>query len=463
MHESLRARLTLWYAGVLALVILLFGGAVGYQAWRSSLASLDQELTVHARLVAAAVAPAGDGRFDVDLPAEAIEYFRQEETRPYYAIWTAAGELVDRSDESGTTDGPPAAGARTVSGRREVAVPASAGTTVVVGRDLSSHRSAAWSLAASIALAGLAALAVAVGGGWFLAGRALAPIRRISVAAQAMVAGDLAARIPVERTESELEQVAFALNEAFDRLCEALERQRRFTADASHELRTPVSVMRAELDWALGRDRPIDAYRESLEVCRRATARIEETIEALLRTSRAEAETLGGTKDMVLLRSLTDDVAGSLEPLAQSRGIAIEVKGADLQVAGNPVLLREALSNVVVNAIKYNKPGGTVVIDLQQDRAAGMIEVSDTGIGIPEWAVPRVFDRFFRVDEARGRETGGAGLGLSVAQAIVTAHGGSVSCTSRMGVGSVFRISLPLAADQGASSELLDWSGGVRK
>jgi heavy metal sensor kinase len=315
---------------------------------------------------------------------------------------------------------------------------------VVVGRDLSAHRSAAWSLAASIMLAGLAALAVAVGGGWFLAGRALAPVRRISRVAEAMVAGDLGARIPVERTESELEQVASALNQAFDRLGDALERQRRFTADASHELRTPVSVMRAELEWALGRERGAEEFRRSLEVCRRATARIEDTIESLLRTARAEAASPGEPREPILLQSLTADVADSLGPLAQARGVTIEVKGADVRVAADPALLREALSNVVVNAIQYNKPGGTVVIDVQHEESAGLIEVSDTGIGIPEWAVPRVFDRFFRVDAARGRETGGVGLGLSVAHAIVAAHGGNLSCTSRIGVGSVFRISLPV-------------------
>src|SRR5262245_3478084 len=444
MRESLRARLTLWYAAVLALVIGLFGGAVGYQAWRSSLASLDQELAMHARLVASAVASAADGRFDVDLPVEAIEYFRQDEPQPYYVIWTLAGELVDRSDEAGSASGPPAQGARTVAGRREVAVPGSAGTTVVVGRDLSAHRSAAWSLAASIMLAGLAALAVAAGGGWFLAGRALAPVRRISRVAEAMVAGDLGARIPVERTESELEQVASALNQAFDRLGDALERQRRFTADASHELRTPVSVMRAELDWALGRERGAEEFRRSLEVCRRAPARIEDTFESLLRTARAEAASPGEPREPILLQSLTADVADSLGPLAQARGVAIELKGSDVRIAADPTLLREALSNVVVNAIQYNKPGGTVVIHVQHEESAGLIEVSDTGIGIPEWAVPRVFDRFFRVDEARGRETGGVGLGLSVAHAIVVAHGGHLSCTSRIGVGSVFRISLPL-------------------
>jgi two-component system, OmpR family, sensor kinase len=452
MRESLRARLTMWYAGVLALVIVLFGGAVAYQAWRSSLASLDQELAMHARLVATAVAPVNDGRFDVDLPVEAIEYFRQDEPRPYYVIWTSVGELVDRSDEDGSAVPPPAPGARTVSGRREVSVSASAGTTVVVGRDLSSQRSAAWSLAASIALTGLAALAVAIGGGWFLAGRALAPVRRISRVAQAMVAGDLAARIPVERTESELEQVASALNQAFDRLGDALERQRRFTADASHELRTPVSVIRAELDWALARERAQGDYQRSLEVCRRAAARIEETIEALLRTARAESGSPSEAREPILLQSLTADVADSLGPLAQARGVVIELKGSDVRIAADPALLREALSNVVVNAIEYNKPGGSVVIHVQREESAGLIEVSDTGIGIPEWAVPQVFDRFFRVDEARGRGPGGAGLGLSVAHAIVTAHGGNLSCTSRVGVGSVFRISLPLTTNQKATA-----------
>jgi signal transduction histidine kinase len=179
-------------------------------------------------------------------------------------------------------------------------------------------------------------------------------------------------------------------------------------------------------------------------VCRRATARIEDTIESLLRTARAEAASPADPREPILRQSLTADVADSLAPLAQTRGVTIELKGADVQIAADPTLLREALSNVVVNAIQYNKPGGTVVIDVQREEAAGLIEVRDTGIGIPEWAVPRVFDRFFRVDEARGRETGGVGLGLSVAHAIVAAHGGNLSCASQVGVGSVFRISLPL-------------------
>jgi signal transduction histidine kinase len=272
-----------------------------------------------------------------------------------------------------------------------------------------------------------------------------------------MVAGDLAARIPVERTESELEQVASALNEAFDRLHSALERQRRFTADASHELRTPVSVMRAELEWALGRERTLADYRQSLEVCRRATTRIEETVDSLLSTARAEAGAASDVREPILLQSLSADVAGSLGPLAQERGVAIDVRGSDVKVSADRTLLREALSNVVANAIQYNKRGGQVVIDVQADESAGRIEVSDTGIGIPEWAVPRVFDRFFRVDEARSRETGGAGLGLAVAHAIVAAHGGSLSCTSRVGIGSVFRISLP-RSPLGASGHATPWS-----
>jgi signal transduction histidine kinase len=447
MADSLRFRLILWHAGVLALVVASFGAAVSCQAWRSAIASLDRELLAHAHLVAAAVRPAGEGRLDVDLPPEAVAYFRQDVQRPYYGIWTSDGTLVDSSDAGNSASDPPHPGARTMDGRREVTVSQPGGAAILVGRDLSAQTAAAWSLGVNIALAGLAAVVAAIGGGWFVAGRALAPIDRISRAAGAMAAGDLAARIPVDRTESELEDVAGALNVAFDRLRLALDQQRRFTADASHELRTPLSVARAELEWALGRDRSPGEYRQSLLVCLRAADRIEQTVEALLRTSRADASEAIHRGDRVGIESLAADIAGSLGPLAHARGVALEVKGGDFPVAADRGLLREALSNVVANAIQYNRRGGRVVIEIQRGEEIGLVNVADTGIGIPEWAVPRVFDRFFRVDEARGRDRGGAGLGLSVARAIVAAHRGTISCASREGSGTVFSISLPVQGD----------------
>jgi signal transduction histidine kinase len=296
----------------------------------------------------------------------------------------------------------------------------------------------------SVVLAGLATLAVAIFGGWFVAGRALAPIKRITNAARAMSAGDLGARIAVERTESELEQVASTLNDAFDRLRLAVEQERRFTADASHELRTPISVMRAEAEWALSRDRSVQQYKDALIVCRRATLRMQDTVERLLALVRGEA---GSRFDPapVAMRSLIDDAVAWLAPVAQERGVRVSVTAAPFTVMGDAEQLREALNNVVANGILYNKAGGSVTIAARESGGMARIEVVDTGIGIPPESVPHVFDRFFRVDKARSREIGGSGLGLSIARTIVTTHGGDITCTSEPGVGSVFVISLPIA------------------
>jgi two-component system OmpR family sensor kinase len=443
-RESLRVRLVLWYAAVLASVVAIYGGAVCYQAWRSLLSALDAELQGAALQVAASLRPAGDDQFDVDLSPRIVDFFRQNDNPPYYAIWNPRGELIDRSDVSDVQQRPPRSGPRTIDGRREVSVTALSGAVVLVGRSLADVSARQRSLILNVALVGIATLALAVVGGWFVASRSLAPIARISRVAQAMSAGELGARIPIEHTETELGQVASSLNDAFDRLQDAIEQQRRFTADASHELRTPISVIRAELDWALNRARTPQEYRQSLEVCRRATLRTQEMIEALLRTARAEAAEPRAGPDAVSIAVMTGDIVDNLAPLTNQRGVQVTVAGDDFNVVGDAGRLREALSNVIANAIQYNRTGGTVAITLTRDGQTGRIEVADSGIGIPDWAVSRVFDRFFRVDPARGRDGGaGAGLGLAVTRAIVDAHRGSVSCSSREGAGSRFVVTLP--------------------
>ena len=443
-RESLRVRLVLWYAAVLASVVAIYGGAVCYQAWRSLLSALDAELQGAALQVAASLRPAGDDQFDVDLSPGIVDFFRQNDNPPYYAIWNPRGELIDRSDASEVQQRPSRSGPRTIDGRREVSVTAPSGAVVLVGRSLADVSARQRSLILNVALVGIATLALAVVGGWFVASRSLAPIARISRVAQAMSAGELGARIPIEHTETELGQVASSLNDAFDRLQDAIEQQRRFTADASHELRTPISVIRAELDWALNRERTPEEYRQSLEVCRRATLRTQEMIEALLRTARAEAVEPRVGPNAVSIAVMTGDIVDNLAPLTNERGVQVTVAGDDFNVVGDASRLREALSNVIANAIQYNRTGGTVAITLTRDGQTGRIEVADSGIGIPDWAVSRVFDRFFRVDPARGRDGGaGAGLGLAVTRAIVDAHRGSVSCSSREGAGSRFVVTLP--------------------
>jgi two-component system, OmpR family, sensor kinase len=445
MRESLRVRLVLWYALVLTLVVVLYGGAVVYQSWRSMIATVDAELEGYARDVGQALRPVDGGRFDLELPAAAAAvFFQREGGRPYYVITSAHGDLIDQSDPEITIG----RAGDTASGRREVSLPAAGGATVLVGRDIADLRREQRALMLNVALAGIATLALSIFGGWFVAGRALAPIKRISQTARAMSEGDLNARISVERTESELEQVASTLNDAFDRLRLAVEQERRFTADASHELRTPISVLRAEAEWALDRERTPQQYKDALAVCRRAALRMQDAVERMLSLVRAEAIDDVQEPAPVAMHALIADVLGWLAPLAQECGIRLSTDGEPLTVNGNAEQLREALNNIVANAIVYNKRGGSVIVSTRQNGGIGRIEVIDTGIGIPAEAIPHVFDRFFRVDKARSREIGGSGLGLSIARAIFVAHGGDVTCTSEPATGSVFVISLPaLTAD----------------
>jgi signal transduction histidine kinase len=463
MVESLRIRLVLWYALILGLVVVLYGSAVSYQFWRSMVAEMDRELAGRVQQVTSALQPVPGGRFDVELTTEALEYFRLGGGSRYYVIWNDEGELVAGSNPDLDVSFPGRAGARMVDGRREVAAMAAAGATVVVGRVASDLRDAMWALAVNVSLAGAAMLAVAIFGGWFVARRALAPVERISRVARAMSEGDLDARIPIDQTETELGQVASALNDAFDRLRLAIQHERRFIADASHELRTPLSILRAEVDAALGREQSVAESRESLGVCRRAVVRMQTIVERLLALARAEGgdeRGRAGTSDLtgragllgppesqtsvIPLRDMVTEVAAWLEPLAHERAVAVTVLGDEVQVAGDETQLREAIGNVITNAIVYNRAGGQVRIALSAADDRATVEVADTGRGIPAAALPHVFDRFFRVDQARARSTGGAGLGLAVARAIVESHRGTIACSSREGAGSIFVVTLPL-------------------
>lgn len=458
MRDSLHTRLVVWYALVLTLVVALFGGAVVYQSWRSTTAGVDAELRRHAREIADALRPVEGGRFDLELPPDAADY--------YYIITSPTGEIVDQSDPDVTAR----RGEGALPARREVSVRAASGATVLVGRDITDLIEERWAIGANVLLAGLVTLGIAILGGWFVAGRALAPIARISQTARAMSAGDLQARIAIDRTESELEQVASTLNDAFDHLQRAVEQERRFTADASHELRTPISVLRAEADWALDRERTPQQYRDALTVCRRAALRMQAAIERMLALVRAES---GGEMRDVAPVDIGSVIAGVVEwlaPVAQQRRVRLAVRGTTFTVSGDVEQLREAFTNVVANAILYNKPDGNVAVSIRAGATAGCIEIVDTGIGIPKDAVPKVFDRFFRVDGARSRAEyrgsappsgagDGSGLGLSIARAIIVAHNGEITCTSEAGTGSVFVISLPVFSITDQADERLQTSG----
>ena len=402
--RSLRARLLVWYTAILAVVIALFGGTVCYAAWRSRLAMVDARLTSHARLLADALQPAPDGTFDLVLPRGVSFGAAADEQAMYHSLWTAAGDLIDRSDAAATVPRPAGAGARTRHGRREVTVAATTGAVVLAGLDLAPIRRDLWSLAGLIATVGLGALAISLAGGWLLVGRALAPLHA------------------------------------------SLERQRRFTADASHELRTPLTAISTETQWVLARERTPEQYRESLETCQRAVARMESVVTRLLALARAEAHADGDRAVPVRLDDVVRRAVSDLTPLTRARGLTVTLTTPPTVVTGDPDRLLEAVSHVVTNAVHYNVDRGSVRISLGRDGDRAVLEVADTGVGIAGEDLGRVFEPFFRADPARGREAGGAGLGLAVARAIVRRHGGDITCDSRLHVGTAVVLRLPCPA-----------------
>jgi signal transduction histidine kinase len=322
-----------------------------------------------------------------------------------------------------------------------MAVRAPSGATVLAGQSLATARAEVWSLAGTVAALGAAALIVSFAGGWWLVGRALRPIDRISDTARSMVGGDFTARIPIHRVETELEELARALNEAFDRLHGSLERQRRFTADASHELRTPLATLSTEVQWALGRDRQPEDYRRALEVCRRAAGRMQTVVERLLALARAEAGADSDRRIPVQLDDLARQVASDLRPLADARHITIDADTTPVTVSGDPDRLFDALTNVVANAIGYNVDNGRVRITVRETNGDAELLVTDTGVGIAADDLLRIFDPFFRADPTRNR---GAGLGLAVTRAVIESHGGRITCESGVGRGTT--VAMHLAA-----------------
>ena len=449
LPRSLRARLLLWSASILVLVLSALVLTLRHRLRSSLLEEFDAELRSHAEAVAAGLAPRADGRFELDLPGGYLRFFQEgsEETgAPYYAVWSDSGALVVGSDPDIRLERPDRPLARTRDDRREVVVEGPGGALVLVGRSTRSlqDRVQAFSRRA-LGAAGLA-LVLVLAGGWLLTTRALAPIDRISRVAAAVSASNLGQRIDPGQMETELGRLAQTLNDTFDRLQAAFEQQVRFTTDASHELRTPLSVVTSQAELALRRERPPAEYRDALQAILEAARRMRAVVEDLLTLARADAGQLSLRQDPLDLAALARDTAGLMAGEAGRMGIAIELDLAAASLHGDRSRLQELVTNLLANAIRYNREGGRVTLRLCTRGGVALLDVIDTGIGIPPEEQALVFERFYRVDKARSREAGGSGLGLAISRSIAEAHGGRILLESEPGAGTTFRVELPASA-----------------
>jgi heavy metal sensor kinase len=290
---------------------------------------------------------------------------------------------------------------------------------------------------------GILLLGLTVGGR--LVSRALKPVDAISATAAKIAAGDLSQRINVAEAESELGQLAAVLNSTFARLETAFAQQKQFAADAAHELRTPVSVMLTQTQTALNRERDAAGYKQTVEACQRAAQRMRKLIESLLQLARFDAgqETLNH-RPFDFSQAIADGVE-LVQPLADERGVKILSALAPLELAGDPERLAQVVTNLLVNAIQFNRAAGEVRVKLAAQNGLAVLTVADTGPGIAPADLPRVFERFYRADKSR-TGAGNAGLGLAICKAIVEAHGGTLEVASVEAVGTTFTVRLPLAA-----------------
>ena len=280
--------------------------------------------------------------------------------------------------------------------------------------------------------------------GHALISHSLRPIGQISSTAVKISAGDLTQRINVAETESELGRLAAVLNSTFARLEAAFDQQRQFASDAAHELRTPVSVMLTQTQTALNRDRTTDEYRQTVEACLRSAQRMRRLIEALLELTRLDAGQEPMKRVSFDLSQMIRDCVGSVHPLADQRGMKMSCELSSVNYSGDPDRLGQVVTNLLANAIQYNQSGGAVRVKLESQSGLAILEVADTGPGISEVDLPRVFERFYRGDKSRSDSNGHAGLGLAISKAIIEAHGGTIEAASRVGEGATFTVRLPL-------------------
>jgi len=283
--------------------------------------------------------------------------------------------------------------------------------------------------------------------GYQIARRGIRPVREMARTTRHISSTNLRERIQPEGYPSELASLAATFNKMLDGLEESFERISRFSADIAHDLRTPVNNIRGEAEVALARARTVDEYREVLGSCLEEAVRLSDLIGDLLFLARAESPLAHLHRESVNIGELLAGIREYYEAPAADRGVSLSAVVPNEPVIAqlDRALLQRAVGNLVSNALAHTPPGKSVVLGASVEPAAVRIDVSDAGVGIPPGALPRVFDRFFRVDESRSQASGGTGLGLAIVQSIMLLHGGNVEIASQVGQGTQVTLRVPVS------------------
>ncbi len=457
--KSLRTRLTLWYAGALTAVLVVYAGGVFAYVSHSFHSKLDRQVDQDFEAAEELLLIPNDVLTLAEWQTSSHHEDEGSSAR-WVSVWNQEGELLHHRVPSGkvalpapgtppaTRMGPESVVLADGEAVRQVFGPYRVGdvpVTIAVARSEQRLRRELNQLLL-VLLVGLPLAVVLAGlGGWFLAGRVLRPVGKMAARARTITAECLSARLPVE-SDDELGSLATVFNETLARLERSFGEMARFTADASHELRTPLTAMRSVGEVGLKSSGNEASYRAVIGSMLEEVDRMARLVEGLLTLARADGTDVRLQRKRTDLVDLAGEVARYLQALAEEKGQSISVASqGELQLEVDPAVLRQAVVNLVDNAIEDGTPHTPIHIRVERSaaRGAAILEVVDSGPGIAPEHAEQVFQRFYRVHESRTRELGGTGLGLAIARWAVEIHGGHIELESAPGKGSLFRIVLP--------------------
>ncbi|HKV39380.1 MAG TPA: ATP-binding protein [Blastocatellia bacterium] len=462
MLGSVRVRLTLWYLVVFGTLLIVFSGFIYVSLSRSLYGRIDDSLSNSAATVSSVLedeveenrgnlaSAARETINELHLPGTYIAIgFNGKVLISNFPRGVDTGQFERRLPGSQTRDaiqvasaawtGPGLARSATVS------VSTLAGKCqVIVVRPLDDLTDQLRSLRRMFYLGLPAALIIASIGGLLLAKKSLAPVVVMSNQAARIGANNLHDRLAVSKKTDELGRLAVVFNDLLSRLDGAFENMKQFMADASHELRTPLSIIRGEADVALSQERDAIEYREALSVIQDEARRLSRIVDDMMELARADAGQRPLDHREFYLNDLMEECCRAVHVLADAKGVGLSYRPCeDIGYFGDEEMIRRMVLNLLDNAIKYTPPGGSVAATLCVESETVKMAVSDTGIGIPEEAASRIFQRFYRAEKARSRAGGGSGLGLAIARWVAEAHRGSIGLETHPGYGSTFTVSLP--------------------
>jgi two-component system, OmpR family, heavy metal sensor histidine kinase CusS len=452
---SIRWRLTIWYSAVLAGVLAVFGISVYLLMKRGLQIRTRESLLIQMTVIEDQLSRSQGGRGLRD------RLERQYARHPAFDIqitdgngttWMRGDRIRDRGLPPPSK--PPEAGREvfdkfSVGGLSRFRMVSrlsdrfSVPLLVQVATSLQENDKQLAELMTILLLLGPLAVGCTLGGGYLLARQALAPVERMAATADEITATQLDRRLHEPNPDDELGRLAHTLNGMIARLERSFEEVRRFTADAAHELRTPLAILRNEAEVALRIPRESEQYRECLENMLEEIDHLSRLSEALLFLFRADAGLGAHTGDVLSLDQIVRAVADDIRVVAAEQSLELMVDVlSPCHVLGNAEQLRRLLFHLLDNAIKFTPAGGSIGIRLEGQKGQARVIISDSGIGIAREHLPRIFDRFYRVDSARSRRTGGNGLGLSICKSIAEAHQGSIEVMSQHGNGTQVTLTL---------------------